>query len=217
MPGSAYWHEDHVSLDVARAFALHAYISGDYEFLRDRAWPVLAGVSKWIKGRATRSNRGYEIRSAMGIAERKHDIDNSAFTNMSAVIVLRDAIAAAQRLNRAVDPAWTEIAAWLCRCVERLWCHTTVIGPMKKRAAPDPLMGIFPLGYPLEHDVKDATLEFIWALPKTISGAQCFPPCTGCGLLWRATARFPHASLKMATVDSVAPPRTWTSSRRRAT
>lgn len=44
MPGTAAWHEDHVSLDVARAFALYADMSGTIEFLRTKAWPVLAGV-----------------------------------------------------------------------------------------------------------------------------------------------------------------------------
>ena len=39
MPGSASWHEDHVSLDVARAFAFHADVTGDLEYLREAAWP----------------------------------------------------------------------------------------------------------------------------------------------------------------------------------
>ena len=37
MPGSASWHEDHVSPDVARAFAFHADVTGDLEFLREKA------------------------------------------------------------------------------------------------------------------------------------------------------------------------------------
>jgi trehalose/maltose hydrolase-like predicted phosphorylase len=45
LPGSASWFEDHVSLDVARAFAIYAHISGDCEFLRSQAWPVLHGVA----------------------------------------------------------------------------------------------------------------------------------------------------------------------------
>jgi len=46
LPGTAAWHEDHVSLDVARAFALHAAVCGDDNFLRDKAWPVLFGVAE---------------------------------------------------------------------------------------------------------------------------------------------------------------------------
>jgi protein-glucosylgalactosylhydroxylysine glucosidase len=40
-------------------------------FLRDRAWPILSGVADWAVSRVTHSERGYEIRAAMGIAERE--------------------------------------------------------------------------------------------------------------------------------------------------
>ena len=98
LPGSASWHEDHVSLDVARAFAFHSYVTGDLEFLREKAWPILSGVADWIASRVTHSERGYEIRAAMGIAERETEADNAAFTNMSAVIVLRDAICRCRKI-----------------------------------------------------------------------------------------------------------------------
>ena len=56
------------------------------------------------------SERGYEIRAAMGIAERETEVDNAAFTNMSAVVVLRDAIHAAEKFGRAANPEWARIA-----------------------------------------------------------------------------------------------------------
>ena len=73
-PGTAAWHEDHVSLDVALAFAQYAHATGDGNFLRDKAWPVLSGVADWIASRAHRGRRGWEIRRSMGIAERKTGI-----------------------------------------------------------------------------------------------------------------------------------------------
>ena len=110
MPGSAAWREDHASLDIARAFALCADVTGSDAFLRDKAWPVLSGVAEWIKSRVTKRRGKYEIRASMGIAERKSPSDNAVFTNLSAQTILRDAISAAKRLNRPVDPAWLEIA-----------------------------------------------------------------------------------------------------------
>ena len=82
MPGSAAWREDHASLDIARAFALCANVTGDYAFLRDKAWPVLSGVAEWIKSRVTKRRGKYEIRASMGIAERKSPSDNAIFTNI---------------------------------------------------------------------------------------------------------------------------------------
>ena len=113
LPGSASWHEDHVSLDVARAFAFHSFVTGDLEFLREKAWPVLSGVADWVASRVTRSERGYEIRAAMGIAERETEADNAAFTNMSATVVLRDAIHAAEKLGRAANRQWAPIMRML--------------------------------------------------------------------------------------------------------
>ena len=110
LPGSASWHEDHVSLDVARAFAFHSFVTGDLEFLREKAWPILSGVADWLTSRVTQSQRGYEIRAAMGIAERETEADIAAFTNMAAVVVLRDAIRAAEKLGRAANPEWEQIA-----------------------------------------------------------------------------------------------------------
>jgi protein-glucosylgalactosylhydroxylysine glucosidase len=56
---------------------------------------VLLGVATRIESRVTQTARGYEIKAAMGIAERKRAADNSVFTNMSASVVLKDAVWAA--------------------------------------------------------------------------------------------------------------------------
>ena len=66
MPGTAAWHEDHVSLDVARAFALHADLTGDAEFLRTKAWPVLSGVSEWLTSRVTLRRGAIDRRNTSG-------------------------------------------------------------------------------------------------------------------------------------------------------
>ena len=53
--------EEHVNMAVARAFALYWQITGDEDFLRDQAWPVLSGVARWILSRASKTPRGLEI------------------------------------------------------------------------------------------------------------------------------------------------------------
>jgi trehalose/maltose hydrolase-like predicted phosphorylase len=95
---------------VAKAFALFADVTGAGEFRREKAWPVLSGVAEWIASRAREDAEGYEIRASMGIAEREKPVDNAAFTNMAAVVVLEDAIRIGERLGRAVDPRWRRIA-----------------------------------------------------------------------------------------------------------
>ena len=187
LPGAASWHEDHVSLEVARAFAFHSYVTGDLEFLREKAWPVLSGVADWIASRVTHSERGYEIRAAMGIAERETEADNSAFTNMSAVIVLRDAIAAAERLGRAAKPEWARIADAVVIPEEDgvIVSHDGFELHEEKGGTPDPLMGVFPLGFEMEPKVQAATLRFYLDLRQGYIGSPMLSALYG---VWAAYA-----------------------------
>jgi len=162
LPGTAAWHEDHVSLDVARAFALYADVTGAREFRRDKAWPVLSGVADWIVSRVHHGPEGYEIRASMGIAERQAPVDNAAFSNMAAVVVLEDAIRCGERLGRQVDPRWRAIADGMVtpRRGDVVVSHDGYRKTEEKGATPDPLMAVWPFGYPLTPEVEQATLRF---------------------------------------------------------
>ena len=116
--------------------------------MREKAWPILSGVADWVTSRVTHSERGYEIRAAMGIAERETEADNAAFTNMSAVVVLRDAIHAAEKLGRAANPEWARIATSLVlpKQGDVIVSHDGFQPDEEKGGTPDPLMGVYPLG-----------------------------------------------------------------------
>ena len=82
----------------------------------------------------THSERGYEIRAAMGIAERETEADNAAFTNMAAVVVLRDAIHAAEKLGR--PPILNGLESRKVSFFQRkvaLSSLTTASSPMRRR------------------------------------------------------------------------------------
>ena len=161
-PGSAAWHEDHVSLDVALAFARYAHVTGDGNFLRDKAWPVLHGVAEWIASRSHRTRRGFEIRRSMGIAERKTECDNEAFTMLSARAVLEEALAAARKLNRPPGAEWEQIASRLVLPLRdgMLVSHDGFRANEEKAATPSPLMACFPLETTLGPNVVSATLDY---------------------------------------------------------
>jgi len=160
IPGTAAWHEDHISLDVARAFSFYADATGDLEFLRTKAWPVLAGVSEWLTSRVTRTRGGYDIVDSMGIAERKHPVCNAAFTCMGAIVVLQKANMAAERLGYQANPAWLKLAKGIKipRRGKAIVSHDDYRSNEEKGATPDPLMGIFPFGFELDAESEKATL-----------------------------------------------------------
>jgi trehalose/maltose hydrolase-like predicted phosphorylase len=196
LPGTAAWHEDHVSLDVARGFAFYADVGGDSEFLREKAWPVLSGVADWITTRVAKTRRGYEVRASMGIAEREDPVKNAAFTNMASVVVLRDAICAAERLGRKVDPRWAQIADGMIlpRRGKAIISHDGYRRDEEKGATPDPLMGLWPFGFELDEDAEQATLKFYLDRAHDYLGSPMLSALYG---TWAARTGNRRAALKM--------------------
>lgn len=162
LPGSASWFADHVTPDVARAFAFYADATGDEVYRRDRVWPVLSKVAEWITSRVEAGKAGYEIRQSMGIAEREQAVDNPAYMNMVSATVLRDAVRTAQWMGVTPPAVWERIADGLALPIRdgMLVSHSGYRANETKGATPDPLMGLFPLAYPLAEKVQQRTLDF---------------------------------------------------------
>ena len=160
--GDAAAFEHHVSMDVAHAFAQFAWATGDDQFCREQAWPVLHGVAEWIESRVVKTARGYEIRRALGIAERKEPSDNPAYVNMTAAVVLRDAMATASSLGRTHPDSWRAIADGLvppCNDAGVVIDHDGWSPDEEKAGTPAALAGIFPFGYELPAEQEAATIR----------------------------------------------------------
>jgi trehalose/maltose hydrolase-like predicted phosphorylase len=196
LPGTASWHEDHVSLDVARAFSLFADITGDRGFLREQATPVLAGVAQWIESRVTRTDRGYEILRSMGIAERSEPSDNTAFTNLAAKVVLDAAIRQCEAAGAPWNTRWAEIAEGLVLPMrgEAVISHDRYRVNEDKAATPDPLMGIFPLGYEQPEGQVRATLGFYLTMADEYLGSPMLSALYG---VWAARAGDRRQALRL--------------------
>lgn len=173
LPGAAAWHEDHVSLDVARAFVFYADATGDREFLRTRTWPVVSGVCEWIASRVCKGRGGYAIKASMGIAEREQPVDNAAFSNMGAVVVLREGARIASDLGLEADPTWREIADGMQIPMrgQAVVSHDGYRTSEEKGATPDPLMGVFPFGYALTPESEAETISLYLDLADDYVGS----------------------------------------------
>jgi len=156
--------EQHVSMDVAFAFLQYWYVTGDEDFLREKAWPVLEGVCDWLSGRAVKTERGYEIKQAIGVAEQTQPVDNNAYVNMSAAVVLAGAAAVAARLERPDGTRWAEIAAGMFLPMDgdivKNHDRFTSSESGVTGATPEALAGLFPMTYQVSPEVERATIGF---------------------------------------------------------
>ncbi len=165
--------EHHINMDVAFAFAQYVHATGDEEFLRDRAWPVLKGVAEWISSRVDRTDRGYEIRHVVGIDEMIDNVHNNAFTNLASVQVLHEAIGFARRLDIQPPACWQEVADRMFIPIDP---QTNVI--LKHDAyqykggmcVPETLAAFFPFGCSHRPQTEKATTDFHMQLAHTYLG-----------------------------------------------
>ncbi|MGN6515334.1 MAG: glycoside hydrolase family 65 protein [Rhizomicrobium sp.] len=185
-PGTAAWHEDHVTLDVALALAQYAFATGDEDFLAEKAWPVVSGAARWIESRSHRSRTGYEFRRSMGIAERKQANDNDAFTMMAARKVLLIALEIAKLLGRKPRRNWERIAGNLIVPIRdgMVVPHADYRSNEEKGATPSPLMGAFPLWSEMFERDQKATFDFFLGRAKEYIGSPMLSPMYGVWAAW---------------------------------
>lgn len=165
--------EHHINMDVAFAFAQYAYATGDEEFLRAQAWPVLKGVAEWIVSRVEKTARGYELLHVVGIDEMLENVDNNAVTNMLAVLILREAAAFADRVGVRAPGIWQTVADRLFVPIDPKtnvilkhdhFSHTGGI------CCPDPLVAYFPFGCRHSPEVDAATVGHYMELAEGYMG-----------------------------------------------
>jgi trehalose/maltose hydrolase-like predicted phosphorylase len=103
------WLEQHINLSVAEAMWRYYLATGDEEFARKKAWPVMKGVAEWVETRVEKTARGYEVRDIMGIVEGEH-VNNPCYVNVLSAAALRDAAACAKVAGEKPGPRWAGIA-----------------------------------------------------------------------------------------------------------
>ncbi|HEX6655722.1 MAG TPA: glycoside hydrolase family 65 protein [Candidatus Limnocylindria bacterium] len=209
MPGAAApaWYEDHISLDVALAFAQFAHATGDEQFLRSRAAPVLYGVVDWLLSRAQRRGDGFAIPRTLGIGERSKAADNDAFTVMSAKRVLAEAIDCARALGDGIPAEWMELRNGLeVRRSPRSGAVMTHDGfhPLEEKGStPDPLAGLFPGWYQPGDDAERDTIDYFLDLAPDYIGSPMLSPLYGVWAAWRGDRQASARLLEQGYADLV--------------
>jgi len=181
---------------VAHAAAQYAHATGDERFVHEQAWRLQAEVAEWIASRVERTTRGFEIRRAMGIAEREQPSDNVAYVNMAAAVALDDAIRTAELVGRTVPPSWRAIRDGLVLPMDGdvILDHDGYHPSVEKGATPAPLCGLFPLGYRTSPSIHHGTIRFYLDMADEYIGSPMLSALYGA---WAATIGDREASARL--------------------
>ncbi|MBA2382204.1 MAG: glycoside hydrolase family 65 protein [Chloroflexi bacterium] len=163
-PGARPYTEDHVSADIALAFAGYVNATGDRDYARRIAWPVLRSVAEFIVSRVVRTRRGYEILGTVGPREVYTSVDNNAYTNMSAALALEAAVDCAAMIDEPAPDLWGQIAARLVLPRDRrrgaIINHDRARLSEPQGGVPEGAAGLFPLGYQTDPETELATYRY---------------------------------------------------------
>jgi trehalose/maltose hydrolase-like predicted phosphorylase len=169
--------EQHVNMDIAFAFAQYAHATGDDIFLKEHAWPVLRGVAEWITSRVTKTSRGYEIRHITGPDEFLDNVHNNSYTNMTAMVVLREAISFAKRLGFTPPASWSAVADGMFLPIDpktNVMLKNDSYEYKGGMCAPETLGGFYPFTYQHSPAVDKATYKYHIDLADTYLGMPMF-------------------------------------------
>ena len=163
-PGARPYTEDHVSPDIALAFAGYVNATGDIDYARRIAWPVLRSVAEWVVSRVVRTSRGHEILGTVGPREVYTPVDNNAYTNMAAGMSLRAAIDCAALIAEPAPALWREIADGLVVPRDRrrgaIINHDGARLSEPQGGVPEGAAGLFPVGHRSDPETELATYRY---------------------------------------------------------
>jgi kojibiose hydrolase len=103
--------EHHITADVGIAFWNYFRVTQDIDWLREKGYPLLKEIADFWVSRSTQNIDGsYSIKNVVGANEFAQNIDDNAFTNGSAKVVLEYAAKAAKTLGFEPDTIWMDVS-----------------------------------------------------------------------------------------------------------
>jgi trehalose/maltose hydrolase-like predicted phosphorylase len=99
--------EHHITACVGLAAWNYYCVTQDKDWLRKKGWPLISATADFWASRVERDGPGhYNINNVVAADEWAENIDNNAFTNAAAKMLLRHAGEAAAILGIKADPDW---------------------------------------------------------------------------------------------------------------
>ncbi|HSZ34984.1 MAG TPA: hypothetical protein VK772_16825, partial [Puia sp.] len=97
--------EHHITACVGLAAWNYYCVTQDKEWLREKGWPIISATADFWASRVERNGPGhYDINNVVAADEWAENVDNNAFTNGAAKVLLKHATEAAGILGIKADP-----------------------------------------------------------------------------------------------------------------
>ena len=103
--------EHHITACVGLAAWNYYCVTQDKDWLREKGWPILSATADFWASRVERNGPGkYDINNVVAADEWAENVDNNAFTNGAAKLLLKNATDAAKILGVRADPDWMVVS-----------------------------------------------------------------------------------------------------------
>jgi trehalose/maltose hydrolase-like predicted phosphorylase len=103
--------EHHITACVGLAAWNYYCVTQDKDWLREKGWPILSATADFWASRVERNGPGkYDIKNVVAADEWAENVDNNAFTNGAAKVLLKHATEAAGILGIKADSDWALVA-----------------------------------------------------------------------------------------------------------
>lgn len=162
-PGARPGLQDHVSLDVALAFAAYVDATGDRDYAARVAWPVIRSVCEYIESRVSAADGGYRWLRTLGPREHYEPVDDDAYVNLAARRTLEVGRRIAGSLGIEVPTRWADIGDGLRLPIHARGHLANHVGARLgevKGGTPEGAAGLFPVGARVDPAVELATYRF---------------------------------------------------------
>jgi trehalose/maltose hydrolase-like predicted phosphorylase len=103
--------EHHITACVGLAAWQYYCVSQDKVWLKEKGWPIISATADFWTSRVERNGPGhYDIKNVVAADEWAENVDNDAFTNGAAKMLLLHATEAAKILGIIPEPDWMLVA-----------------------------------------------------------------------------------------------------------
>lgn len=159
-----YSEERHITSDVALAQWQYFVATQDKDWLQRQGYPVISACADYWASRAKYNTvkDKYEILNVVPPDENAGIVNNSAYTNASAAIVLQIATKAAEIVGKSPNPKWAEVSGKMYIPFDeknnRFMEHETYNGAVTKQA--DVELMIYPWMVDMPDDVRVASFDY---------------------------------------------------------